>query len=80
MTFIKNKERPLKQLGGHQEDGIPLRQHRKSVYREEGTPHMFSEKVANRGWGHRTYFLNRANRGGGHRTSKQCPSTNYKFG
>ena len=25
---------------------------------------MFSEKVANRGWGHRTYFLNRANKGG----------------
>ena len=39
--------------------------HRKRVYREEGTPHMFSEKVVNRGWGHRTYFLNRVPIGGG---------------
>ena len=42
--------------------------HRKSVYREGGTPHIFSEQGTNRGWGHRTYFLNRANKGGGHRT------------
>ena len=39
--------------------------HRKSVYREGGTPHIFSEQGTNRGWGHRTYFLNRANKGGG---------------
>ena len=32
--------------------------HRKSVY-------IFSEQGTNRGWGHRTYFLNRANKGGG---------------
>ena len=37
-------------LGG----GTP---HRKSVY-------IFSEQGTNRGWGHRTYFLNRANKGG----------------
>ena len=31
--------------------------HRKSVYREGGTPHIFSEQGANRGGGHRTYFF-----------------------
>ena len=39
--------------------------HRKSVYREGGTPHIFSEQGANRkGGGHRTYFLNRGPIGG----------------
>ena len=42
-------------------EGTP---HRKSVYREGGTPHIFSEQGTNKGWGHCTYFLNRANKGG----------------
>ena len=41
-------------------EGTP---HRKSVYREGGTPHIFSEQGANRG-GHRIYFLNRGPMGG----------------
>ena len=48
--------------------------HRKSVYREVGTPHIFSEQGANRGGGTpHILFEQGANRRGGHRTSKQAP-------
>ena len=45
------------------------------------TAHIFWTGCQQCGWeGHRTYFLNGRPIGGGHRTSKQAPSTNYKFG
>ena len=59
-------------LGG----GTP---HRKSVYREGGTPHIFSEQGTNRAVGTPHILSEQGANTGGHRTSKQTPSTIYKL-